>query len=147
MTRPFVWTLPWLMTLAVLAAGGCSRQNLTFGEVEGTVKRNGKALANVIVQFLPDPEKNTLGPQSAGVTDEHGHYRLQSDLQQGGAVVGWHRVLLQDAQAQRLAQGQAPRSAPRLPASYSNSNETPFKFEVKSGTQTIDLEVSAALTK
>ncbi|MCI0456797.1 MAG: carboxypeptidase-like regulatory domain-containing protein [Gemmataceae bacterium] len=127
--------------LALLVGVGCSKE-IPVGEVEGTVRLGGAALANVAIEFLPDPEKNTNGPRSTAVTDAQGRYRLRCDDQRNGAVVGWHRIVLADTQEERPAQGQAPKSAPRIPIQYTTAAQTPLRKEVKVGTQTIDLDVT-----
>jgi hypothetical protein len=124
-----------------LAGAGCSN-SVPVGEVEGTVRLKGAALTNVVVEFLPDPEKQTTGPRSTAVTDAQGRYRLRCDDQRNGAVVGWHRVVLIDPEEERPAQGQTRKSPPRVPSQYASAAGTPLRKEVKSGTQTIDLDLT-----
>src|SRR5262245_42177646 len=79
--------------LGLLVLAGCSGKNVVLNEtVEGTVKIDGKPLAGVVVQFVPEGE--TRLPGSSGVTDERGHYTLTCENQRSGAVVGKHRVVL-----------------------------------------------------
>jgi len=136
-----------LALLSVLAAGGCSR-GPTYAEVEGTVRLNNKPLANVRVEFLPDPEEgNKAGQNSFGVTDKDGRYQLVCDNQRPGAVVGKHRVIIIDlAPYEGLPLTRLPDDykikPPRLPARYADSSKTPLRKEVKAGDrQTIDLDV------
>src|SRR5262249_40201826 len=118
-----------------------------LGPVEGTLKMNGKPLANVQVEFLPEAN----GPRSVGVTDPEGKYQLTTDDNRPGALVGTHRVVLNDLQIyddKPLAPGEkmkrdiVPVRSPRFPARYSNAGNTPLKKEVKSSPNTIDLEVT-----
>jgi hypothetical protein len=131
--------------LAALAVG-CNR-GPKFAEVEGTVRMNGKPLANVRVEFLPDPEKGTKGPPASGVTDANGRYELKLDDQRPGAVVGHNRVLLHDlAPYENLPPGRLPDSyklkPSRLPPQFFDASRTPLQKEVKEGgRQTIDLDV------
>ncbi|HXG11456.1 MAG TPA: hypothetical protein VNK04_17005 [Gemmataceae bacterium] len=133
--------------LGALTAAGCAR-GPEFAEVEGTARLNGKPLANVRVEFMPDPEQGTEGPTSSGITDKDGRYRLFYADQRPGVVVGKHRVLIHDlAPYENLPPGRLPDSyklkPPRVPARYYDSSSTPLRKEVKAGgPQTIDLEVT-----
>jgi hypothetical protein len=125
----------------VLALTGC-RGQIPVSEVEGTVRAGGTPLANVVVEFLPDPEKGAAGPKSAGLTNEKGAFRLRCDDGRQGAVVGWHRVVVSDPNEERPAQGQPRRMAPRVAERFATAASTPLRKEVQEGKQTIDLEVS-----
>jgi hypothetical protein len=135
-----------LLVLGILLAAvtGCGGSGPTFAEVEGVVKFKGKPLANVVVEFLPDPEKGTTGPKSSGYTNDEGRFTLRADTGQSGAVVGWHRVVLVDPNEERPPQGQAPKKAARLPAIFLQSDTTPFRRQVAAGTNTFELDLSKA---
>jgi hypothetical protein len=126
------------------AAAGCGAGGPTFAEVEGVLRVKGKPLPNVVVEFLPDPEKGTSGPKSQGFTDEKGRFTLRADTNQGGAVVGWHRVVLSDPNEERPPQGQAPKKASRIPAEFTRSNTTPFRREVTAGKNSFELDLAEA---
>jgi hypothetical protein len=134
--RPRVF---WPLLLLAMAAG-CSGPSL--GEVKGSLKINGKALPNVVVQFLPDPEKDTRGQESAATTDEQGNFTLVYANKHPGAIVGWHRVIVIDPNEERPAQGQAPKTQPRFPQQFTSPATTPLRREVKGGSQTIDLDLA-----
>lgn len=143
-------TLGWLGVLgcAVLLAAGCGRQ-VPLGEVEGTVRMDGRPLGNVLVRFLPDPDNATTGPASAGAGDAEGRFRLRCDDQRDGAVVGWHRVVVEDLLPYAVPRDEkAPSPAAavrsRVPPAYTASASTPLRFEVKPGRQAIDLDLTAA---
>jgi hypothetical protein len=140
---------PALLTLlAFLAASGCNR-GPALAPVEGTVRMNGRPLANVQVEFWPEAS----GARSTGLTDKDGRYQLTYDGKQAGAAVGPHRVLLYDLQVygeNPLPRGGrrnkdadvTPVRASRFPASYSDSVKTPLKREVGASPNVIDLEVT-----
>jgi len=136
-----------LTCLGAFAIAGCARK-APLAQVEGTVRLDGRPLADVLVCFLPDPDKQTSGPRSVAVTDENGHYGLRCDDQREGAVLGWHRVLLEDmtlysVSRQDRAGGSRPALVSRLPPRYTTATQTPLYFEVKPGTQTIDLDLKS----
>lgn len=130
----------------VLTLTGCSR-GPQLGQVEGDVRLNGKPLANVMVKFEPDVNQGAKGPSSWAITDDKGHYRLTCENKKEGAVVGWHKVVLEDLSVDRptdreAAEGRPRKKPPRFPDEYSQSIKTPLKYEVKPGPQQIDLPVS-----
>src|SRR5688500_4561388 len=67
-----------------------------FAEVEGTVRLKGKPVDKMVLEFVPDSEKGTTGPNSIGYSDESGRYTLTSHTSMAGAVVGHHRVVVRD---------------------------------------------------
>lgn len=129
--------------LAVLLAG-CGGPPLA--SVEGTVTLAGRPLADVEVQFIPDPALGTRGPPASAYTDAAGKYRIVADGT-AGVVVGRHRVCLNDATLMMPGGGEGgERAGPRrsrLPAEYSDATRTPFKdVEVQPGTQTRDFALT-----
>src|SRR4051812_48665847 len=84
------------LSVALSATAACGCSGLSVAEVEGVVKLDGNPLPQVRVQFMPDPDKQTLGPVSAGVTDEQGRYKLLCADKRSGAAVGWHKVVITD---------------------------------------------------
>jgi hypothetical protein len=139
----------YLFGVAALTAGllsGCGR-SVTLGEVDGTVRLDGQPLGQVLVVFVPeDPQQ----PQSMGITDAEGHFKLRCNNSRSGAVVGPHRVTLVDA---NMAPGGrkrddepeegAARPVSRVPEVYSRTDRTPLRQTVAAGTQTISLEIPA----
>jgi hypothetical protein len=151
-----------LLTLAATAGGGCQRgPTWNLAPVEGTVLKDGRPLHGIEVVFLPDAD--TVGPQSSGITDEVGHYRLRTDGGDDGAAVGSHRVCIHDTHRAPLSLSRLPKKAanakafpkegvflkeaasasPRVPSSYGRPNETPLRVNVRSSPQVIDLDVNS----
>jgi hypothetical protein len=135
------WTQSALIYICVaIAMAGCGKTGpkVEFAKVQGSVLVNGHPQANVQVQFTPDPEKGIGVPAYAGaVSDDKGNYSLRySYLNKtgDGAPVGWNRVTLIDMSANN------PKSS-AIPANYGSAATTPLLFEVKSGDNTIPLEV------
>jgi hypothetical protein len=130
-------------TVFTLAAG-CGGKTAVV-PVEGTLKMKGKPLANVKVDFLPE----NAGPRSSGVTDSNGRYTLTCDDGRPGAVVGMHRVVAVDLAVYgdkpipRGHEDEVLLKPSRLPAGYGEVSKTPWKKEVGSSTNVIDLEVIA----
>jgi hypothetical protein len=128
---------------ALLAAGGCGGEpGPEFGTVSGRVVVKGQPAAKVRVEFHPDTDAKTTGPSSVGETDGDGRYTLgyATKARTGaGAVVGRHRVVLQDL---RMAESETGQGVPvRFGKDYSSVLSTPLSFEVKAGEQTIDIPV------
>ncbi len=142
-----------LLSLLGLAPAGCSSKP-ELAEVSGVVNLNGKPMPAALVEFLPDPEKGTTGPVSSATTDAVGLFRLMTSDQRDGAVVGFHRVLIQDARSIPKARSdfsmeKPPEHVPsRVPSSYSKAASTPLRdIEVKRGPQTLTLEVTSKINK
>ena len=125
-----------------LPALGCER-SLETGVVTGVITKDGKPLSGVMVYYLPDPEKQTEGKHSTAITDDQGRYQLtyygESRLQ--GAVVGWHRVTLEDMAPQNFRGKGAPPPS-RVPEALSEAWQTPLAYEIKPGEQEINIDVA-----
>jgi hypothetical protein len=130
----------------LLGLAGCDR-GPAFAEVSGTLKVDGKPLENVQVEFWP----LASGPRSIGVTDKEGKFTLTSDDgKRTGAVVGPHKVVLIDLAAyadvpltrSREVENLNLKSS-RIPARFSDPNNTPLKQEIVSGqVNTVTLEAN-----
>ncbi len=132
--------------LALVFCIGCGQSEVPLVAVEGTVRLGDQPLENVLVAFLPDPAKGTTGPRSAAVTDSQGHFRLKCDDQRDGAVVGWHRVVVEDMAVYALPRKEnAPKPAtplaPRFPAIYGSSADTPLLVQVQPEKADCDLRL------
>jgi hypothetical protein len=109
--------------------------------VEGTITQKGKPASQVLVIFYS--EANMLGPQSSGVTDEQGHYRLSKGDKEG-APTGQHRVCFIDRSSSsqsRTATARVSQKSPRIPREYASPETTPRRAEVHPGPQTIDFDL------
>lgn len=134
-----------MLLLVLTHCAGCSRR-ADVAEVEGTVCIDGRPLENILVVFLPDPSEGTDGPAARGVTDAAGHYRLHCDDQRDGAVVGWHRVVLEDLTVYAAPRDEETTAAPvggasRVPPTYSSSAATLLRVKVPPSGTTYDIEI------
>jgi hypothetical protein len=140
--------------LAALFASGCSNRP-PLAQVTGKVTLNGKPLGNVRVAFHPDPDKGTTGPGSSGVTDAEGNFALKFEDGSPGAIVGHHRVLLNDldvfgnvfvgrgdyrSEDPKGGKAEVPKK-PRFAAVYTDLANTPVRLEVKAGLPPVAIEV------
>jgi len=140
--------------LALALCSGCGR-DAPPATVEGTVRLGGRPLDNCLVTFLPEPGQGTDSPHSAGLTDEHGRFRLRRADQQDGVATGWHRVTVLDRSVstgvRRRDHGTldvaVEESTPppvrhsRVAPRYASATETPLRKEVKPGHQVIDVDL------
>ena len=131
-----------IVSLCVLGCGGQSPR----GEVHGTLRSGDEPLANVLVTFVPERSDSSGGARSAGVTDTAGQYRLTGEDGRPGAIVGRHRVTLQDMAiyaAERSADGMIVTMPPeRVSRAYGDPLRTPLVVEVAEGDQSLDLELA-----
>jgi hypothetical protein len=126
-----------LLTLMAAAEGCQRRQTWTLAPVEGTVTKDGHPLAGILVVFWVDVEAGMRGPRASGVTDEAGHYRLRTDVGDGGAAIGHYRVCIIDPQAKP----ETPVEKRRVPPRYGSFTETPLRVEVHPGPQTLNFDL------
>ncbi|MBX3420355.1 MAG: hypothetical protein KF752_02245 [Pirellulaceae bacterium] len=130
-----------LLTAALLVVvSGCG-SNQAITEVSGKVVKGGKPLEYVHVEFLPDPEKGLSGPLSFADTAADGTFTLQlyGDKQQSGALVGWHRVTLQDFKALNSRDNPMP---PRFGATFGFAASTPIAIEVRPGMESVTIDLN-----
>lgn len=123
---------------------GCGGEKTpSLGQVEGVLKTvQGKALSNVRVTFLPDPEEEVFGQPSSGITDAQGRYTLNYDGKKDmpGTAIGLNRVILVDLTAAESSRDPEPVFR-RFHKKYLIAGTTDLRFEVKSGDQQIELVV------
>ena len=120
-------------------ATGCDKgPKVEFATVQGTVLVGGRPQPNVQIQLTPDREKGIGLPAFAGaVSDDKGNYTLRYSYMNktgDGAPVGWSRVSLVDMSA-------TSAKASAIPPIYTNPTTSPLLIEVKSGDNSINLEV------
>jgi len=88
---PIAGSLSILGCLLLLSAIGCGGDKGVppLGTVTGVVTLDGKPLVDATVAFAPEK-----GRISMATTDAAGRYELIYDGRNKGAVIGWHRVLI-----------------------------------------------------
>jgi hypothetical protein len=135
-----------------VTASGCGKALVFNDLVEGTVKLDGKPLGNAHVQFVPD-EPGVKAPGSTGITDESGHYRLNRETGEPGALVGKHLVVFVRGREAIRGLGEQPDAAEGakakkdrrpIPSPYQMASKTPSSVEVKLDQHTYDLELSSS---
>lgn len=160
MTKSYLLYL--LAPLSLLLMTGCGGPPCL--SVEGTVTYQNRPLADVEVQFVPDPAEGTRGTPASAYTDAMGRYRIEA-VGREGVVRGTHRVVINDARAMMpqgaipsvdADSGEARPSAsvgarppgaggprpPRFPPVYSDLNRTPLKgIAVTTPGQTLDFDL------
>lgn len=115
-------------------------EEASFGQVQGVVMLDGQPLGTVEVAFLPDPTQGTRGATANCYTDGQGRFTLRTEKEdRNGALVGHHRVVINDIAALPGPGGPKPKN--RVPSDYSDPFRTPLRLEVRPGSQTINLEV------
>lgn len=131
--------------VCLVVATGCGQKAPKFVAVKGVLKINGEPASNVSIRFLPDSQKGTMGPSSGAITDEQGNFVLICDNGKEGAVVGSHRVTLDDLNVDRPAQGQPQKNKPRLDDKFAIATQS-LEVEVKEGGESIILEATGPVS-
>ena len=146
------------ITLLAISALGCSSGGPALGKVTGLVTLDGKPQPNVSVTFMPGGE----GGSASGITDASGNYELSHPTGKG-APVGKNKVAVTTVQKPQstIDMSQIPSDSPEyakmLEQSQSGYNvifkepipdkynvKTELEFEVKSGSQVINLELKSS---
>jgi len=143
------------LCITCLTCVGCGGGDPDLGRVSGTVTMDDEPLSNVSVTFTPVGG----GRPSTGTTDESGEYTL-GFVDQPGALVGTHKVSVTtmtniaadtemssdsaayEAQATGTAEDYEKYTQEEsIPAKY--NTETILEYEVKPGSNTIDIELES----
>lgn len=132
-----------LSTMVALMLAGCGGDGVSYAEVTGTVKLKGAPLDKIQVEFFP----TSKGQPSVAITDAQGKYVLKGP-RGNGAAVGLNKVTLKDTnllgtsisrknETVDLGKGKTKRISDDL----GNVQKTNIEKEVKSGKNTIDIDL------
>lgn len=143
-----------LATGLILAfAVGCAKAPPSVVEVSGVVLIDGKPLPKAKVEFVPQLKDFGAQYNSVGITDDQGRFTLTCGIQQPGAVVGQHIVLIDDhipgdfrradgeTQA-RQAQYLASLKNRPIPDEYKSLAKSPLHVEVTADKKEYELKLS-----
>lgn len=139
--------------VALVTAAGCSKE-VPVADVHGVIKMDGKPMPHTKVMFMPDPQKGTVGPISAGLTDDEGRFTLTCEDSRSGAVVGWHKVVVLEGSVnlyrtprngrrdddEPVPKAKPRKAGPKVPEKYTTAGKTPLEMEVKQTKN--DLEIA-----
>lgn len=134
--------------LTILAAG-CSGGGIGgTAPVSGKVTYNGQAVEGAVVSFIGVGDGSRV---ATAVSGADGAYELTT-ADTKGALPGKYAVTVTktetaEGQAQSMEEAAkslapAPTSKALLPAKYATAAQSPLQFEVKSGSNTIDLPLA-----
>jgi hypothetical protein len=138
--------------LFLLAGSGCGKTYSLNEQVEGSIKVDGKPLVGVVVDFVPQATEAL--PNSTGVTDEGGQFKLCCQ-NRSGAVIGKHKVVIHPGRPRSpfdpepvkgpSATPVPPKSNPPVPSAYTVASSTPLETEVTADKHTgYDLVVTGS---
>lgn len=152
-SKTFVYS--FLSFVGIVASVGCGSGGYAgpTGNVSGTVKLGGQSVPDGCnVAFVSDSGFTATGLVSGGSYTLHGTSKNADDI-----PVGEYRVMvtppattgqMSDAEYDKMmsesASGQATPSAPEktpIPAKYNTTTTSGLKYEVKEGSNTIDIEM------
>jgi hypothetical protein len=125
-----------VFVLLVTAPLGCGPKGPELGQVCGTVTLDGNPLEKAVVMFQP-----TQGRPSFAVTDEEGHYEIKFTIDDQGAQVGTHKVVIRSEIPSEM-EDQAAARAELLPKRY--HDESQLTAEVSPGANTIDFDLTSS---
>jgi hypothetical protein len=148
--RRLVGVLGWLgLTAFVGCSGGGSVSGVA--PVSGKVTYQGQPVGGATIVFLSEAAD---GRPAVATSNPDGTYELLT-LESKGALPGKYSVTVKKTEnsqdltrevsmeeAAANANAPPPVSKELLPAKYGDPGQTPLKFEVKSGSNKIDLELT-----
>ena len=135
-------SFPQTMVSAILVAlaVGCGGPNLPdLGYVTGTVTMDGHPLQGAEVMFMISGGE---GRPSVAVTDTNGWYQMQFAGAAKGVLLGTHQVYISKRAEPAEGEEAVEYSAALVPAKYNTESE--LTFEVKSGKQVADFELTSS---
>lgn len=142
-----------LATIGFVLCGllGCG-QGPELVEVTGRLHIAGTPLANVRIEFLPEAATASDRdlPASNGVTDDEGRFRLATHEGMAGAIVGEHRVILNDLAAAGTATNKeqedqviaTPLPAPRFSGDFRIAAKTPLRATITGSQPSIEIDLA-----
>lgn len=136
------WTL-WLALAAITLIVGCGGggAKIEMGTVTGTVTLDGSPVKAGTVSFIPDADQRGNGPMSTASIDENGKYDLVGPGGRKGAVLGHHKVTVGCPPPNTNANTPPPPCV--IPLKYADEIKTDLRAEVKSGKNTVDLQLKS----
>ncbi len=130
-----------MLVLGLALCVGCGDRGRA--PVQGRVTFEGEIVTEGVVYFVPES-----GPSASGMISEEGTYQLSTHSAGDGAIVGPHQVYLSgpptdlgnytldDYAANKAPEDQA---RPAFPQKYLSPQTSGLRFEVKPGSNVIDL--------
>ncbi len=120
-----------------IALCGCGSGGPKIVKVSGVLTRNGKAVPNLEVYFMP-----THGRNSVGMADEQGRFKLGYTADQEGALVGTHTVFVvfnpPQSGAERVA---APADVRPILEKYGSLEKSPIKVEITKAVSNLEIKL------
>lgn len=132
--------VPVAALLACVTVGCARRPDPVLAPVAGSVTRDGKPLANVLVRFAPAARGIPAEWISEGTTDAAGRYALEC-AKGAGAVVGKHLVTVSEGSVPddirddqgKVAAWLGKLSGRPLPERYATAATSPLEADVAEG--------------
>lgn len=136
--------------MTLIAAGpfmiGCGTSGPATAPVSGTVTYKGKPVPNAHVSFVPSDGSSRA---AAGLTDSNGRFTLGTFSTNDGAIVGQYKVGVIAHGPDRPAMpgegsgmpGETMPGPPTIPMKYFTPETSGLTQEVKSGRNTVELNL------
>jgi hypothetical protein len=122
---------PALLTLCIVAAGGCGK-GLKLVPVSGVVVNGNKPVSRATIAFAADASPGTQTLDGYGSTDDEGKFTIQTITQGPGVPAGHYKLVLHSETA----------SARLIPNSITSLTTTPLVVDIpEDGTQDLKLDL------
>lgn len=119
-----------ILAVTLLMLTGCGKPGVKLGEVTGTVKMEGRPLANALVRFAHEAG----GRSSQGMTNTDGQYALSYTARLNGTLVGRNKVMITTGPLEDTS-----RKSETVAKQF--NDETTLIADVKAGSNTFNFDV------
>jgi hypothetical protein len=132
------------LAVLVLLVAGCGQSGPATHAVSGTVTIGGQPASDLRVDFYPVDPANEM---ASGSVEAGGTYTLFSgQTGKPGAMAGKYKVVLTPTMADTSYMDGPSAGPPKedtggVPKDYTSVDTTPEEVEVKSGSNTIDIQI------
>jgi hypothetical protein len=117
---------------------GCGQSGPRIVKVHGTVTHQGRAVANIIVKFMPDE-----GRPSWGLTDKEGRYNLHYDRSHEGALIGKQKVWVEyrpmSPKEEMEGNFRIPKNIESILEKYGDKQNPALTVDIEKENQVVDL--------
>lgn len=131
-----------LLFLATIAGCGGGDTGPKLFPVSGKLTKGGTPLGGIMITLVPT-DANSKAPALGGVTKDDGSFEIRTNTGGAGAPLGMYKVVMvaPTPEIDYATQKGPPKKSDVIPQKYTSNMSTDKTFEVKSGTNTLSLEI------
>ncbi len=135
-------TILFMLTAAIAGCGGGAPSGPKLFPVNGKLTKGGAPLGGIVISLFPT-DANSKAPALTGVTQDDGSFSIRTNAGNAGAPVGSYKVVLAapPPEIDYATQQGPPKKSTVIPEKYTTAMSTDKTFEVKSGSNDLNIEI------